>query len=119
MFDAQLLFGKAETSVRVYSPWFVRQADNALFTLDLVWIQAPGSLKVRVFHKNREDAGNGTLLGDGEIGLTSAGRVTGEWSGFKELVRYRFSVDVQVVGQAPKVLFRMLSPCWFDTVRSA
>ena len=114
MFDAQLLVSKLETHVRVYSPWMPRVSDNARFTMDVVWMFS-GTLKVEIFHKNSEDTGDGQLT-DGSMSRTTIGRTTGEWTGLKELVRYRFTITPTLIGTPARVLFRTLQPCWFDTV---
>lgn len=111
MFEAQLLIASSEPTM-VYSPWFPRQGDNAIFTLDLV--DATGTILVEVFSKNTEDTGDGgSALTPNSGSKSSPGRTSFELSGnLKELVRYRFTVS----GSGNWVLFRMLPPVWFDTV---
>ncbi len=116
-FQAQLLYGKEETAVRVYSPWLPRAADSVRFSLDYVW-GSTAKLEIEVYHKNVEDMGDG-FLKDGLISRTAPGRSTQEWSGLEELVRFRFTLTTTLGTSVPRVLFRMLSPCWFDTVKSS
>lgn len=116
MFEAQLLYGSGSvtpTNTVVYSPWFSRRADNALFTLDVVAISASASITVRAFHKNTEDTGDGTLVGTIATRTTS-GRTTTSIAGLKEQVRYEYSVGS---GTSKWVMFRMLAPAWYEDVR--
>lgn len=123
MFEAQILFGAADAGAAVYSPWFPRQGDNAVFTLDTIEIQGTGAqLSVQVFTKNSEDAGDGAVADDGmgsavEIVRTLAdgpGRENNTWEGnLKEMVRYKFIMKNSTDDWA---LFRMLPPVWFDSV---
>ena len=71
-------------------------------------------LTVEVYHKNSDDTGSGALASGTAI-KTSGGRSSSTWGGLKELVRYRYSVK----GAADQyVMFRMLSPVWFDEVKA-
>ena len=116
MFDAQLLI---EGSV-VYSPWFARGGDNAIFTLDVVqyMLGTNNSLTVEVLTKSSEDTGDGDAISNVVITATAAGRSSVECdstvsNGINELVRYKFTVSGDSTGS---VLFRMLTPVWFDEV---
>lgn len=122
MFDAQLLFpGAAGAALSFYSPWFPRQGDNLRVTVDVVQ-RVSSQLTVRVFTKNREDTGDGT---DADVGTSivasATGRSTAEWTsgtaGLKEMVRYKYTVQSTGTGATDWVLFRMLTPVWFDTVK--
>lgn len=122
MFDSQLLFcgSVPATGILVYSPWFPRKGDSLRATAELVQVNG-GTLKVEVFSKNTEDTGDGTNADAAtNITLAATGRTTAEWTSgtatLKELVRYRFKVTGTVVSDW--VLFRMLSPVWFDTVKA-
>ena len=116
MFEAQLL----KDGQTVYSPWFPRGGDNLRATLEVVDIQGTGAtLTVSVFTKNSEDTSNGADA-DSSVSFieTDAGRVTKEWvaqgaKGLKEMVRYKFAATATEDGW---VLFRMLTPVWFDAV---
>jgi hypothetical protein len=75
-------------------------------------------LSVHLFHKAAEDAGDGTDVNGGiTISASAVGRTTAtEWSGLKDLVRYRFTLTSG--GEEPSsLLFRMLPPSWFDSVK--
>lgn len=122
MFDAQLLFpGAAGAALSFYSPWFPRQADNLRVTVDVVG-RVSSQLTVRVFTKNNEDTGDGT---DADVGTSivasATGRASAEWTsgtaGLKEMVRYKYTVQSTGTGATDWVLFRMLSPVWFNTVK--
>lgn len=118
MFEAQILF-KGTT---IYSPWFPRQADNARMTAEVVAVSG-ATLKVELFTKNKEDAGDGTNADSAgtptNITLSAAGRTTTEWLsrstiGLKELVRFKFTVTG--TNNYDWVLFRMLPAIWFNSV---
>lgn len=122
MFDAQLLFpGAAGAALSFYGLWFPRQGDNLRVTVDVVQ-RVSSQLTVRVFTKNSEDAGDGT---DAEVGTSivasATGRAAAEWTSgtatLLELVRYKYTVQSTGTGATDWVLFRMLSPVWFDTVK--
>ena len=122
MFDAQLLFPGAvpATGIMVYSPWFPRGADSFRATVDIVQVNG-ATLKIEVFSKNTEDTGDGTNADAAtSISSAAAGRSTAEWTSgtatLKELVRYRFKVTGTAVSDW--VLFRMLTPVWFNTARA-
>jgi len=114
-----MLFGATE-GTKVYSPWFPRQGDNAIMTLEVVAVSG-ATIKVEVLTKNSEDAGDGTIVtgvtGDADITASTVGRSDGEWDQvLEELVRYKFTVTNTT---EKWVLFRMLPPVWFDTVDAA
>jgi len=112
MFDAQFLPRGSSSDTQVYSPWFRRQADNAVVSAELI-ATSGGVLTVKVFHKNSEDTGDGSEYVGTSITLSSVGRGEAEFTGLKELVRCEFTC-----GDAnfDWVLFRMLPPVWFDSV---
>ncbi len=116
MFESQLLFGAGGDGAEVFSPWFPRQGDNAICTLEVVRISG-ASIQVELFTKNSEDTGDGALVtpasGTGDITRTTVGRESNEWEGgLEELVRYKFTV---ADATTKWVLFRMLPPVWFDS----
>jgi hypothetical protein len=120
MFDAQLLGTQGDgAEVEVFSPWMPRGGDNVLINLDLVEVtfgSLTGTFEVKLYHRDTDGTGDGAALA-GSISRDSAGRSTAEFTGLKELVRYRFRVSATTLGQE-WALFRMLSPVWFDTVRA-
>jgi hypothetical protein len=125
MFDAQLLFcgSVPATGIKVYSPWFPRQADHLRASLEVVQING-ATIKVEVFTKNSEDGGDGADADSGGgsfISTNVVGRTTTEWYStgtiaLLEMVRYRFTVTGATT--AHWVLFRMLAPVWFNAVKA-
>jgi hypothetical protein len=121
-----------------FSPWFPREADNAIFTLQIIATFGESvALTVEVFSKNSEDTGPGSEVGnaitwetvDSNAAFKAAQfLVNGSFSGFDELVRFKFSVSTGsdqlpvAAGFAQLdasdmmwVRYRMLMPTWFDT----
>lgn len=91
-----------------------------LITPEVVAING-ATLTIDLFTKNTEDAGDGTNADAGtSISVGGTGRITVEWTSgtaiLEELVRYRFTVTGSNVSDW--VLFRILPPVWFDSVRS-
>ena len=124
MFDAQYLLAPSGGTTAVYSPWFPRGADNGRFTAELIRLVGSGTAKlvVRLFHKNADaDASyDGTEVDATKtIQITAEGtRTTTEWTGLRELVRYKIEVTETASGGDVWILFRMLDPVWFDTVKA-
>ena len=119
MFDAQLLIAKAnggENDYIVLSPWFRRQADNAVFTGEVVELDG-GQVDVTVMTKNSEDAGDGTdVSGTISLGTTKGCDDEAFIGVLEEMVRYKFTVPNGTAGNW--VLFRMLPPVWFDSAEA-
>jgi len=113
MFEAQYLLEGAT----VYGPWVARGGDNLLFTADLVSL-SDGKLEVRVYHKALEDEGDGVSVGPTLV-ATAVGQSARITKGLKDLVRYQYK-SVSTAGSPTdidRVLFRMLTPVWFDAVQ--
>ncbi len=116
MFQAQLLMCTASSIV--YSPWFPRQGDNMVGTVELVASSgSTANITVTVLTRASDNTGNGTATGStfGSSGGT-AGRYSGTITaanGINEMVRYKFDPGVVSSGW---VLFRMLAPVWFDSI---
>ena len=115
MFEAQYLMTKASAGLTIYSPWFPRQADNVRFNIDLDDVNG-ATLDIVLFHKNREDTGDGSTTGTSISALNTLGRTVAEFKGLKEMVRYKFVVKADSNGTLGWILFRMLPPIWFDSV---
>lgn len=125
MFEAQLLQSQVDTSYSVFSPWMFRGGDALLATLEVVEVgDSGGSVVVEVFTKNTEDTGEGEnadSTSTKKITGNSVGRTSLEWESgvanvdLLELVRYKFTIGGSDAGD-DWVLFRMLSPVWFDSV---
>ena len=105
----------------VDSPWVPRKGDYLRATVELVDNKNNVSLTVRVFTKKEEETGDGVEVDSGTtIILSTPGRQLKEWgpitgTGLWEMIRYRFESESDVAGW---VLFRMLSPVWFDAVNA-
>ena len=111
MFQAQYLFGGDS----MYSPWMARGGDRARVSAELIERNNTDELHFLGYTKNKDEAGDGTFLsGEPRIILTGVGQETVEWTGLKELVRYR------VVGASSDEgdfwMFRLLPMIWFDAV---
>ena len=118
-FQAVLLRG----GVTIDSPWVDRKGDYLRATLDLIRSNGP-TLTVKVFTKPADGKGDGFEVDASTfIARTTPGRTTVEWSpstgiGLSSLVRYQFSASTGGVTN-PWLMFRMLSPVWFDSARVA
>ncbi|MCB9583767.1 MAG: hypothetical protein H6718_00125 [Polyangiaceae bacterium] len=95
----------------IFSPWFPREADNAIFTFETIDNDGSGSLTVDVYHKNTEDPGPGAALSATAAfsAIGSTNYKSGRFVGIKEMVRFRYT------GSGGWVIFRMLHPTWFNT----
>lgn len=113
MFQAQLLATNGVDPVEIFSPWFPKNGDKARFSVEIV--ATTGSpFSVDIFTKDSETVGGGSSAGTLLSAGTATGITTSEVSSLKELVRYQFTVqDAQ-----GWVLFRTLSPVWYDSVKA-
>ena len=119
MFDAQLLKVTSAGNY-VLGPWMERGGDNGMFAIDVIAISLAGGFPIRISldTKASEDAGNGTATGGLSLEVTATGRTPGtQTGGMKELVRYRYSFNIKA-GSEDWILFRMLQPSWYDTVKA-
>lgn len=112
MFQAQYMFNGDE----VLSPWMARGGNRARFMADLIEA-VDARVEVRLYHKNRDETGPGTGVGP-TILLGTLGLGARTAAGLKEMVRYH--IKCASTSGSPQdydyVLFRMLSPVWFDDV---
>ena len=126
MFQSQILM--TDSIVEVYSPWSPRSGDHGRFTVDVVSVGQSGGgaaeIAVRAWTKRADDTGEGADA-DTTVSIvrTTVGRTTQEWisttsTGFKDLVRYKFSISNTSDMGTVWVLFRMLPPVWFDAVKA-
>jgi hypothetical protein len=128
MFDAQTITNEASlAATEVFTPWFPRGGDHAVFTLEVVaWSNNSGSntLSLEIYHKTRDDSGDGALAGVSGTDLIQmaasggATRTKRDWGSvaFKELVRFRLSYDAG--SGAQWALYRILPPLWYDAVKA-
>lgn len=113
MIIGQTLEGSYGAVREHFTPWFPRQADNAVFTYERIFSTFGSAEAVDVFHKNEEDAGTGTMLTGFSTDLASTGLLEARCSGLKEMVRFR----VQIKNTDGWVHFRFLPPTWYFTGR--
>lgn len=122
MFDAQTIQAKDTTPTVLLSPWFPRGGDYGLFTLEVAQMSSSSntlSLSVQMVHKNTSDAGEGDPVGSPFAidGSEWPGRLTADiTAGFKELVRYEFTLELSSGTAVNWATFRMLAPAWYDKV---
>jgi hypothetical protein len=129
MFDAQLITNDAGLGVPtiVYTPWFPRGGDHGIFALEAAaWSNSSAStiLKLEVYHKSRDESGDGTLAGTSgtdKIEMASnggVGRSMRDWGSvtFKELIRFKLSFDAG--SGAQWAIFRVLPPMSYDAVKA-
>ena len=101
----------------VLTPWMTRQADNAIFTCEVIVYNGTTSPYVdfAVFHKNRDEAGEGTdasaTIASSTGAETNSIFISAQAEGLKELVRF-------AVKQKSGSIFtriRFLQPTWYNT----
>lgn len=124
MFQAQMLTANGTAGGSdVYSPWFPRGGDNMIATVEIISMSgsSPTGLTVEVWTKAKSDAGDGSgpltnTASTTSFGSTStAGRYSATYAAnLNELVRYKFKPGTT---DGKWVLFRMLPPSFFDTVK--
>ncbi len=126
MYDAQTMQCTDAATTVVYSPWFPRGGDYAMLTLEVAAMSSASSsfsLTVQMIHKNASDVGDGSTVGStfSRSGnqIATAPRVTSDLTnGFKELVRYKFTLQFSGGSGVNWAIFRMLAPIWYDAVKA-
>jgi len=90
----------------VFSPWLSREADNAIFSYEIIKSGGTPTFTVTVWHKNEEDTGEGDSLTAtfSEI-VSGSGIYAATVTGLKELVRFEYDVTGS---PGDYILFRML-----------
>jgi len=103
----------------VYGPWFERKADCIRSTVDLIAFSGI-DLTVHLMTKGADDDTDGDEVDSTRtISLSTVQRKAQDWGpptgiGLKQRVRYKIVTGTgSLTGW---VLFRVLGPCWFDTV---
>jgi hypothetical protein len=128
MIDAKLLVTyPVDTTVLVpplvlLGVWIPRGGDNGRFPLEVVANRGT-KLTVDILEKNRADVGDGSAYSPATSMVfdETIGRTTQEWLGFKELVRFRFTLEPGKSledGEWGWILFRFLRPVWFESVKA-
>lgn len=111
----------AFVGLSVLGGWMNRQADNARFSFQVIDYGGAASptvtITIRVYHKNADETGDGTLITSPTITFTAGTDANGAvkvdtWSGLKELVRFEYVVTGT---QGHWVHFQHLAPVWFNT----
>jgi hypothetical protein len=98
----------------LFTNWSPRGGDNGVFTFETIFATGV-ALTIRVFHKDSDDQGPGTLLGTISTAVGSSRFTEQVLTGIKELVRYQITC-ADVSGGAGAI-YRILQPNWFNTAR--
>lgn len=93
----------------VYTPWFPRQADNAIFTWEIIQQFVGTDVDVMVYARNTDESGAGDDISPVSWGTDGSLRFH-TFTGLKELVRFK----VTGTGGSVAALYRFLTPTWFD-----
>lgn len=115
MFQGQYLFFEDT----VYSPWMKRGGNNIRVTVDLIANTTSAEVQIELLHKKSEDAGDGSPVDANVLKTDTVGQTVHAWSGLEDLVRYRIKCDKTSGSSSDYVLFRMLTPVWFESVNAA
>lgn len=98
--------------VTVLTPWMRRQADNAVFTFEIIDNPDSAVVTITVTEKNSESYGAGT--GDGVTHTFSSGFLEIDRADLMELVRFSIDVEKVTPTNGTGVVYRMLAPTWYD-----
>jgi len=116
--------GSVTLGSSVFTPWFPRQADYAVFAYEIILKDASASIAVAVYHKDSEDSGPGSALtADFNAMNTAAGSsttvfsldtATADSSGveLKELVRFRITSENE--GTPLPLHYRFFETTWYN-----
>jgi hypothetical protein len=106
--------------VKLFGVWIPRGGDNLRIVFEAV-SNLGTNIWISLYHKNRGDAGNGSLAPGGMKLTEPSGRYTHEWAGLKEQVRFWFSLSPGAslsTGQVGMIMYRFLQPVWFESVKA-
>lgn len=125
MFDGQSIQCTDTNATTVLSPWFPRGGDYGLFTLEVAKMSSTSanlSLSVQMLHKDSSDTGDGTAVGSpwtitGSAADSAPRSTSNITAGFKELVRYKITLQLSTGSGVNWTIFRMLPPVWYDAVK--
>ena len=119
----------------IYSEWFQRGGDNAIFRAETINAEVADSTTITVtfklYTKNRDEAGDGSVVkdsgnsdyqlqiadDDSTIQQVIAVSTTTAGQGFEELVRVKASVSATDDGNW--LLGRLFPPVWYDASQPA
>ena len=116
----------ATNATITYSPWFESCGDGAVFACEIMAIQREGDpptgnvtahLEIEVETKSTADDDASTITltrqDSGEAwGDLFVGVITARYSGFKDLVRFKYLMILDVQAISLSAHFRMLPPMW-------
>ena len=126
MFAAQTIYLTGAGPQTLYSPWMARGADYGVFMIEIAKVSYSYeelTLSVQMIHKNSDQTGDGTNVGSPlviamDLLVDQTLFYFEVTSGFKELVRYQFTVAFAGgTSETNWVTFRALAPKWFANVR--
>lgn len=111
MHTGQWLITDTGTTIKVFSPWFPRGADNAIFTYETIVANGSAELVVKVVTKSTETSGDGAVATAtvGWANVTGSSFYTARYEGLNELVRFQYEIA------KGSLLYRMLPPTWYNT----
>lgn len=110
-----------------YSPWFPRGGNAGVFQLDLMEVVDMSTVQFAIETKNTEDDDKDALTSFASVTISSFSSLpartklvagasldsTTTDSGFRELVRYRYTLDSSS-SDGGFIHFRMLNPAWLS-----
>jgi hypothetical protein len=117
MLQGQWILVGAEGTTVLFTEWFDRQQTNAVMTYEVVQLIGTPTLTVDVYHKNRDEVGNGAQVS--VSWTTSNGMTYGDAENLEEMIRFKVSLEATAslaAGAAIEAAFlRILMPTWFDS----
>ena len=101
----------------VFTPWMSRQADNAIFTFELIDNPGQTDITITPYTRDREDYGAGTPGTPATI--ASGGPTFAEITvtNMEEMIRFLIEVDPIGGGSGSGIIYRMLEPTWYDEAK--
>lgn len=97
-----------------FTPWMRRQADNAVFTFEIIDNPDSTTVTITVYEKNADEYGAGTAK---SITPTTTGNFK-EYvaEDLEEMVRFRIEVAMTEAADpnGTGIVYRMLEPTWYD-----
>lgn len=106
------------SDTKVFSSWFPREADNAVFSYQQIKLTDGAGFTVKVYHKNTEETGDGTDTTASFSEIGSTGIFTAPVTGLKELIRFSYEVTGDWSTGKKYVVYRMLAPTWYNTIKA-
>jgi hypothetical protein len=95
-----------------YTPWFPKQADNAIFTYERMFFTGT-AFSVTVYTKNREDIGSNSVTSYSSwTQMSGINFWQGQCTNLLELVRFKITLNGSAAGDG--VAYRFLPPIWYN-----